>query len=515
MTGHRRTRLAVVAIVLAALTGAAAQGQPLRLVKIADEDSAIRGTGHSPALHAGIVAFYGVDDVVGVTGVFTTSADGAGETVKVAGQGDPVPNNPGREFGSLSNPSVWDGVVAFHGGWGSDPDGIYLGTGGPLEVAVDQALQRFPHLGPEGVTHEIDSFYEQPFFTPLPGGTPATLADRDEPAPGGGTFATFDLNPRGPSLGGGYASFVALVNYPGGIDGGIYLADVATGALELVANWEDEMPGRGVNFEFFSHSDTDGREVVFTGSEGFVGFGGHIGVYRAPVGADGDGPLTVVAERGQTAPGTEVPFGNFGEVAVEDGLVVFVGYLDSQTEDVTGIYGHRDGELFKIINDADPLFGEEVIDFSLTSHGLDRNQLVFRGRYIDPEGPYGQGHGVYVASIAGGPSLAGPGTLAPGAEALLEVVGVEAGERVHFLASRAGIGDGPCPPALGGLCLDLLEPVPVGSATADADGVAVLSLPVPAEAPPGARVTWQAVVRRGQDGGESARSNSLISRVGG
>lgn len=97
------------------------------------------------------------------------------------------------------------------------------------------------------------------------------------------------------------------------------------------------------------------------------------------------------------------------------------------------------------------------------------------------------------------PAMAGPvfyqGPLVSGEDALLTVTGVDAGASVSFAASTAGFGPGPCIPALGGLCLDIRNPVTdLGSATANGSGVASLQVPIPAGLPLGLWVHTQAVV---------------------
>lgn len=391
-------------LLMLAVTAGLADAQVRWLTKIADQDSEVRGTGDNPALHDGLIAFYGYDPVADATGVFTTKAVAGGAFHAIARQGDPVPNHPGRTFGNFDNPSTYGGAVAFTGGWGSDSEGLYLSTGAALQVLVDyiggDPRPRFTFLGPEGVTFEVQTNYETPFFLPLSGGGFFALASVGEAAPGGGTFATFSTGRRGPSFGGGLAAFSAYVNHAQGVDRGVYTNEVASDRLELIANWNNLMPGKSVSFETFGASDTDGETVVFDGKHGYIYFGGHTGVYTAPAGSNGSGPFTVIAELGDPAPGSGVPFQQFGEVAVDRGLVVFEGFLDSPTVPNQGLYGWRKGVLFKIIDNGDKLFGETPIDFSMSSRGLDRNQLVFRGRYHDPDAPWGQGLGLYVATFA-------------------------------------------------------------------------------------------------------------------
>lgn len=87
------------------------------------------------------------------------------------------------------------------------------------------------------------------------------------------------------------------------------------------------------------------------------------------------------------------------------------------------------------------------------------------------------------------------GPVVPGGTLDLEVAGAAPGETVWFAASSA-LGS-TCPAALGGVCLGLASPKRLGSAVADANGDARLSLAIPAGAPSGAARWLQAVVIRG------------------
>lgn len=83
---------------------------------------------------------------------------------------------------------------------------------------------------------------------------------------------------------------------------------------------------------------------------------------------------------------------------------------------------------------------------------------------------------------SGGLLLEAPG-FAPGATVDLEVFGADPGDRVFFGASTRGDGGGPCPPTLGGGCLDLEAPILLGQRTADASGAAVLTVTTPPSLP--------------------------------
>lgn len=72
-----------------------------------------------------------------------------------------------------------------------------------------------------------------------------------------------------------------------------------------------------------------------------------------------------------------------------------------------------------------------------------------------------------------------------GSAVTLEVLNAPPGATVAFAGSLAGPGSGPCPPALGGVCVGLTSPILLGTASASAGGRATLAVTVPAGVPLG------------------------------
>ncbi len=102
--------------------------------------------------------------------------------------------------------------------------------------------------------------------------------------------------------------------------------------------------------------------------------------------------------------------------------------------------------------------------------------------------------------------------LVRGQTATLTTTGAESGESVSFAVSGTGVGMGPCPPLLGGLCLDLLSPRLVGSAVANLDGMAQLTFNVPGGL--AIDTAWfQSVIVRGPGGADSVKTNVAESDV--
>ncbi len=87
------------------------------------------------------------------------------------------------------------------------------------------------------------------------------------------------------------------------------------------------------------------------------------------------------------------------------------------------------------------------------------------------------------------------------------------GETVWFLYTYTGLGSGPCPPSLGGLCLDLLNPIVIAaSAITAANGTATFNFFVMLTAPL-VPVYGQAVIQRGSSNNASVKSNAVTETI--
>ncbi|MCL4197740.1 MAG: VCBS repeat-containing protein [Phycisphaerales bacterium] len=94
-----------------------------------------------------------------------------------------------------------------------------------------------------------------------------------------------------------------------------------------------------------------------------------------------------------------------------------------------------------------------------------------------------------------------------------EVTGAEEGERIWFLQSLLGTEASVGVAALGGISIDLAQPVVMGSSLADGSGAARLTRLVPGRAPFGAILATQAVIRRGPGGKQSVKSNFITAPI--
>jgi hypothetical protein len=103
--------------------------------------------------------------------------------------------------------------------------------------------------------------------------------------------------------------------------------------------------------------------------------------------------------------------------------------------------------------------------------------------------------------------------LFPGHTTAVFAAGADPEERVHYALSTQGAGAGPCPGPLGGQCLDLPQPIYLGSRLADETGQAWLPVAVPDTAPPGLEACFQGAVVRGPGGGDSELSAAVCGLV--
>lgn len=101
--------------------------------------------------------------------------------------------------------------------------------------------------------------------------------------------------------------------------------------------------------------------------------------------------------------------------------------------------------------------------------------------------------------------------LVRGQPASAKVCNTTPGETVYLIYSILGTGTGPCPPALGGLCLDILSPRVIGSQAAGSLGSTNFSPTVPAAAPL-IPIYAQVVIARGTGGSLSVKSN-VVTKV--
>jgi probable HAF family extracellular repeat protein len=246
-----------------------------------------------------------------------------GIVTAIADLNTPLPSGTGN-FTFLWNPdespSAHAGQVAFVGGGENDRWGIYTARGGTLSRLVDTS-------------------------TPVPNDTR--------------TFRYFGS----PVLAGDRLAFLADLDDN---TQGIYLHDLATGTLSVVADSNTPLPGGVGNFTSFgfgpgSGLDFDGDIIAFVGDVEFRDHGA-LGIYRYDLAT---GALTTIAEDGTPVPGQPTEqFGSFFQsVSVDDGQVAFQygAFVESRFEEFLtpfyGIYSDLGGPLEKVLALGDMLDG--------------------------------------------------------------------------------------------------------------------------------------------------------------
>ena len=314
-----------------------------------------------PSLHEGVYAGYGSRRSDGAQVIFAGRlSDPAGTPpIAVAASGDPVPNRPDRTFRTRRAPTVWDQAVYFSGNGRSTPnpaDGLYRGTldGAPLGVLSDyfNGLGPWiegPFAGAEGVAYvnreatsgsgagiSLYTYDRQwvpvaAYFQQMPDGSLLQFTGNSTVAIAGGKIA--------------YSARCTFLSSDAGY--GVYSYDIASGQTNTIANWTTPIPGDGRPMEFAMAVDTDGQEVVFVASAGFIPFGGTAAVCVANV--DGSN-LRAIASYGEPVPGLPGrTFRNLGRVAVDSGIVYFQGTYVEGVNERTSLFAHVDGVTIPVI----------------------------------------------------------------------------------------------------------------------------------------------------------------------
>lgn len=128
--------------------------------------------------------------------------------------------------------------------------------------------------------------------------------------------------------------------------------------------------------------------------------------------------------------------------------------------------------------------------------------------------PWPADHRAVVASVSSPGFSIAVDALVQGQTSEIRAEGATPGTRVFFAGTQRGIGAGPCSSSIGGLCLDLANPVIlIGSATVASDGTASLQVRVPGPAPL-VTIHVQAVNRVGVGGEASLKSNLISTTIG-
>ena len=380
-----------------------------------------------------ILLFFGLMPAFGHTDCSTYTF------VKIADTATPVPGGNGGTFDALklSMPTVNRLRVAFRGEGGGE-EGFFAGDGtslSPMAVvgdplpgggAIDSIFQDFAYS--EDVMNII--------ATPTNGvrgiyGIDATglhkIVEFGDPAPGGGVFSTIKFVSRqGDNL-----AFESSISFGPGVSGiftrigGVneLVADTTTvipgseptlfaggsfsdpdisaqnvafrggngaltgvyaridGTLVKVADKNDNQPGSVESFSTFSVPVISGQQVAFRGVGDFAGI--YVG--------DG-GPLTVIAQTGDAAPGGSTFIGFAQNVSIDDGRVAFSG---SGSGFIGLFVSDGPSGLCRVIDINDTLEGKDITQLFMGRDSYAGGRLGFLAVFSDGS------RGIYLAKAQG------------------------------------------------------------------------------------------------------------------
>lgn len=414
--------VALVSLSLSILASGRAEAGSFTFTKIVDTDTSVPGTtldftslSTLPALDNGTVAFTGqtvipdpLDPTVGtsVEGIYISTG---GSLDVVADANTSIPGGTGR-FQFFSNPSLDNGSVAFTSN--TLPQvGVYTSSGGAINVvantntSIPSGTGNFTGFGNPSLNNG-----DVAFTAGLVSGSSLVAAGvytniggtlnvvADTNTPVPGGTGNLFATFRTPSLDNGNVAFQGLENISPGIFGSLGIYTDIGGSLNVVADKNTPVPDGVGNFTQFEQLSLDDENVAFFG----IDSSGLSGIYTSL-----GGTLDVVANTNTSVPGGTGNFSNFDEFSTsfDNGNVAFIGF-DSSSQ--AGIYTEVGGVLREVIATGELLDGKSISSLNLGSEGLNGNQIAFQVIFDDGS------QGIYVAKAVPEPSPA-LGTLAAGA----------------------------------------------------------------------------------------------------
>ena len=325
-----------------------------------------------PSISSGTVAFPGQTTLV--QGIYT----GGGSPLSVIADTTMAAPGGGGTFTTFGLPIINAGTTAFV----ALPAGIY--TGGGTLSALTRAGSPAPGgglftsfgtfasidgAGTVAFRASTDAFGVSGIYTATPSGG-STLLSRlvaiGNPAPSGGTFTSFGE----PSIENGTVAFHANTNT--GVSG-IYRATPSGGStlLSRLLAVGDPAPGGGI-FTLLG-----GPSINAAGTVSFFAFTSlGTGIFTATSG----GGLTILAGTSTPIPNGAGNFTSFGSPAIDGEAVAFLGFgLAGQL----GLYLAVSGDLFKVVDLTDTVFGKTLESIGFFNEGLSGSALTFLAQFTD------------------------------------------------------------------------------------------------------------------------------------
>ena len=285
-----------------------------------------------------------------------------------------APGTGGETFATFGVPSINSGTVAFLGQTAL-VQGIYTGSGSPLSRIADTTMMApggggtFTTFGLPTIRAGTTAFVALPAGIYTGDGTLSALARAGlSPAPGGGLFTSF----------GSFASIdgAGTVAFRASTDAGvtgIYTATPSGGStlLSRLVAVGDAAPGGGI-FTLLGDPSIDAAGTVSFFA--FTSLG--TGIFTATSG----GGLTIVAGTSTPIPNGAGDFTAFGNPAIDGEAVAFLGFgLASQL----GLYLAVSGDLFKVVDLTDTVFGKTLESIGFFNEGLSGSALTFLAQFTD------------------------------------------------------------------------------------------------------------------------------------
>ena len=336
----------------------------------------------SPAMHAGILAFFGQGSAQ--AGIFTWEG---GAFAIIADVSTPIPDRQGVPIGEdisftdFAAPSIDSGKVRFWGQYAPIPtqEGIYIFGDGPLRAVADRhtdipnddgVFVFFDRLEARTLDNGDVTFGASYIFEQQDGiyaelnGTLKVIADRQTSIPGSADVFEELTNTSIDN------KEIVLVGRNPARQSFLYRYRDSDGLLTIEVDDTTVIPGGRDTFAEVREASINGGDICFIG-------GIPTGVYTKK-----DGVIAVVADTSTIIPGADAPFQEFGNPAIDDGFVAFYVFR-AGVPNYEGIFSDYGGTLTNIIDTNAALDGKKILSLTFTGAGLHGNQLAFRAIFDD------------------------------------------------------------------------------------------------------------------------------------
>jgi hypothetical protein len=312
-----------------------------------------------------------------------------------AGPNTQSPTYPGNNLKLSWGPTLANGVMVFPARAlsNSQMEGIYTpNASGGVDVVVDQ-LHPQVNFPTASVTDGTSVLFRDNGFADerighalINGGFVGWLAVNGDAEPGGGTF--FEFEP--PALAGGLGAFQARFNLGVQSLQGIFTWDRATNTLARIATQKDPLPGTPHTMTSVIGPSTDGKNVAF------MTYGGPFPTYHDAIVLWDGQTLTNVFNDTMPLPeanGKKFTVFNLAETVIDDGNLAFAVF--NEGTGFQGAYAMHQGQLVKLVDSQQPIFGLSLYNISMRYHAMSGNRVAM----VLQLGNCCSNGGIYIATI--------------------------------------------------------------------------------------------------------------------